>query len=288
MVIGYHATNSAAAARIFRCGFRCGAKGLAGGAIYFATSEADARRKSNNGDDVVLRCELTMGRVCELDHNGCPSMTLQRLKQMGYDSVKIRRNGGDEYAVYEPSRVRILVDLDDKIRQNPPCEFPPMASTCKLCGCDFVRGPWPHANMNNTGDYCSNECATKYNSGDARKKRWRQEQAAKWQQEWLVSQGSIACPNCGGPPGGFHVGASVSVQDLLSGVFKMPNSLKHGDPGFCSEQCLVIAQALKRMGLISQGLLKDSSRTPQGFLRALKGSSVLLAVSVSDSDSDSD
>jgi hypothetical protein len=114
MVIGYHATNSAAAARIASCGFRCGSKGLAGGAIYFATSEADARRKSNNGDDVVLCCELTMGRVCELDHNGCPSMTLQKLKQMGYDSVKIRRSG-DEYAVYEPSRVRILVDSDDDV-----------------------------------------------------------------------------------------------------------------------------------------------------------------------------
>jgi hypothetical protein len=116
MVIGYHATNSAAAARIFRCGFRCGAKGLAGGAIYFATSEADARRKSKNGDDVVFRCELKMGQVCELDQ-GCPSMTPQMLKQMGYDSVKIHRRHGDEYVVYEPSRVhilvRILVDSDD-------------------------------------------------------------------------------------------------------------------------------------------------------------------------------
>jgi hypothetical protein len=41
-------------------------------------------------------------------------MTLQKLKQMGYDSVKIRRSG-DEYAVYEPSRVRILVDSDDDV-----------------------------------------------------------------------------------------------------------------------------------------------------------------------------
>jgi hypothetical protein len=159
-------------------GFRCGTNGLAGGAIYFATSEADARRKSNNGHDVVLRCELTMGRVCELDHNGCPSMTLQRLKQMGYDSVKIRRNG-DEYVVYEPSRVRLLVDSDGKNRQNPPCEFPRMASTCKLCGSDFVQGPWPHANRYNTGEYCSRACADEYTYGDAAKERWRQEEAAR-------------------------------------------------------------------------------------------------------------
>ena len=64
-------------------------------------------RKSNNGNDVVFRCELSMGRVLELDHNGDPSMTLQRLSASGYNSVKIHRNG-DEYVVYEPSRVRIL------------------------------------------------------------------------------------------------------------------------------------------------------------------------------------
>jgi hypothetical protein len=117
MVIGYHATSSAAADRISSWGFRCGTNGLAGGAIYFATSEADARRKSNHGDDVVLCCELTMGRVCELDHDGCPSLTLQMLNQLGYDSVKIRRSG-DEYAVYEPWRVHIL-HRQNKVKHNP-------------------------------------------------------------------------------------------------------------------------------------------------------------------------
>jgi hypothetical protein len=34
-------------------------------------------------------------------------MTLDKLNGKGYDSVKILRNG-DEYAVYEPSRVRVL------------------------------------------------------------------------------------------------------------------------------------------------------------------------------------
>ncbi len=85
---------------------------MAGGAMYFAMSEADAKRKSNNGDDVVFRCELTMGRTLQLDHTGHPSMTLQKLSAMGYNSVKIHRNG-DEYAVYEPYRVRILGTSDD-------------------------------------------------------------------------------------------------------------------------------------------------------------------------------
>jgi hypothetical protein len=116
MVIGYHATNSDAAARIASCGFRCGTNGLAGGAIYFATSEADARRKSNHGNAVVLVCELALGRTLTLDQDGDPSMTLHKLNGMGYESVKIRRNG-DEYAVYEPWRVHILH------RQNPVSLF---------------------------------------------------------------------------------------------------------------------------------------------------------------------
>jgi hypothetical protein len=43
-------------------------------------------------------------------------MTLHKLNGMGYDSVKILRNG-DEYVVYEPSRVRV---------QSPP---PPTDAT---------------------------------------------------------------------------------------------------------------------------------------------------------------
>ncbi len=106
-VVGYHATSASAAASIRAGGFRCGSSGLAGGGIYFATSEDDARRKSNHGNDVVLMCQLTLGRTLTLDQHGDQSMTLHKLNGMGYDSVKILRNG-DEYVVYEPSRVRLL------------------------------------------------------------------------------------------------------------------------------------------------------------------------------------
>jgi hypothetical protein len=106
-VVGYHATNASAAASIRAGGFRCGCSGLAGGGIYFATSEHDARRKSNHGNDVVLVCELALGRTLTLDQDGDPSMTLHKLNGMGCDSVRILRNG-DEYVVYEPSRVRLL------------------------------------------------------------------------------------------------------------------------------------------------------------------------------------
>jgi len=106
-IVGYHATNASAARSIRANGFRCGSKGLAGGAIYFATSEQHAKRKSNHGNDVVLKCQVTLGRTLTLDEDGDPTMTLDELNGKGYDSVKILRNG-DEYAVYEPSRVRVL------------------------------------------------------------------------------------------------------------------------------------------------------------------------------------
>ena len=106
-IVGYHATNATAARSIRANGFRCGRKGLAGGAIYFATSEQHASRKSNNGHEVVLKCQVTLGRTLTLDKDGDPTMTLDELNGMGYDSVKILRSG-DEYAVYEPSRVRVL------------------------------------------------------------------------------------------------------------------------------------------------------------------------------------
>jgi hypothetical protein len=49
-----------------------------------------------------------MGRILVLGASGDHSMTLQKLNGMGYDSVRITGRNGDEYVVYEPSRVRIV------------------------------------------------------------------------------------------------------------------------------------------------------------------------------------
>lgn len=118
-MIGYHATNASAARKILANGFRCGSKGLAGGAIYFATSEQHASRKSNNGNDIVLKCQVALGRTLTLDDDGDPNMTLDKLNGMGYDSVKILRTG-DEYAVYEPWRVHVLSDGHQSFPPPPP------------------------------------------------------------------------------------------------------------------------------------------------------------------------
>ena len=123
-IVAYHATDAAAAVSIRANGFRCGSSGLAGGGIYFATSEQDASRKSNHGNDVVLTCQLTLGRTLTLDQHGDPTMTLHKLNGMGYDSVKILRNG-DEYVVYEPSRVRVLSPPPPTVATYPRSEPPP-------------------------------------------------------------------------------------------------------------------------------------------------------------------
>jgi hypothetical protein len=107
----YHCTSRANADSIQRNGFRCGSSGLAGGGIYFAETAADASRKAHN-NGVVLECEVDVGRVRSLDHNGDSSMTLRRLNDLGYDSVEIPRQG-KEFCIYEPRRAKVVRELHD-------------------------------------------------------------------------------------------------------------------------------------------------------------------------------
>jgi ubiquitin C len=107
----YHCTSRENAEQIKRYGFRCGVGGLAGGGIYFAECAADASRKAHNSG-VVLECEVDLGRMRSLDHNGDSSMTLSRLNMMGFDSVSIARFG-TEYCIYEPHRARVVREHHD-------------------------------------------------------------------------------------------------------------------------------------------------------------------------------
>lgn len=116
MPVFYHATNANAAEKIKRNGFQCGRSGLAGGGIYFAENSTDAMRKSNNGAEAVLRCDVDLGRCKTLDSSGDSNLTLTRLNREGFDSVRIIRNG-DEYVVYEAHRVRVLELLEDEREQ---------------------------------------------------------------------------------------------------------------------------------------------------------------------------
>jgi hypothetical protein len=57
----YHATNWRSANSILQGGFCRGSGGLAGSAIYFASSQKKARNKSQRGSDTVLRVEVALG-----------------------------------------------------------------------------------------------------------------------------------------------------------------------------------------------------------------------------------
>ena len=107
----YHCTSRSNAASIKSSGFRCGSGGMTGGGIYFAESISDASRKAHN-KGVVLECEVNLGRVMDVGFNGNDSLSLSSVRQQGYDSVRIPRNG-TEYCVYEPHRVTFVREHHD-------------------------------------------------------------------------------------------------------------------------------------------------------------------------------
>lgn len=104
----FHATDLAAARRIDQSGrFRPGSHGFAGGAIYFSSTAKNACRKHRNGrgnPDIVIQCEVDLGWC--LDGAERRTVDCQRCYGLGYDTVKIAKV--DVYAVYDPTRIRIL------------------------------------------------------------------------------------------------------------------------------------------------------------------------------------
>ena len=65
-------------------------------------------RREVQGLRELLECQLASLAWNELSRSNPMQVTvLQKLNAMGYDSVRILRNG-DEYVVYEPSRVHLL------------------------------------------------------------------------------------------------------------------------------------------------------------------------------------
>jgi hypothetical protein len=109
----YHQTDAGTAEIILRtqC-MKPGSGGLAGGGIYFATTpELTGHKAHRHG--VILEATVALGKIHTLAANGDPTMTLQKLKSMGFDSVCIARavSSGQEYVVYDPGQVtRIIRD----------------------------------------------------------------------------------------------------------------------------------------------------------------------------------
>ena len=106
----YHQTDFATANIIIQTQkMKPGSGGLAGGGIYFATTpELTAHKAHKKG--VILEATVALGRIHTLEAAGDPTMTLQKLNSLGYNSVCIARavSSGQEYVVYDPKQVSAI------------------------------------------------------------------------------------------------------------------------------------------------------------------------------------
>ena len=114
----YHQTDAETAEVILHTQrMKPGSCGLAGGGIYLATTPKLTGHKAHK-KGVILEATVALGKIHTLDAAGDPTMTLQKLKSMGFDSVCIARavSSGHEYVVYDPGQVqRIIRDLSFKL-----------------------------------------------------------------------------------------------------------------------------------------------------------------------------
>ena len=106
----YHQTDKKTADIIMKTQqMKPGSGGLAGGGIYFATTpELTAHKAHKKG--VILEATVALGRIHTLEAAGDPTMTLQKLNSLGYNSVCIARavSSGQEYVVYDPKQVSAI------------------------------------------------------------------------------------------------------------------------------------------------------------------------------------
>ena len=123
----YHQTDHPTARIILETQeMKPGSRGRAGCGIYFATTpELTGHKAHKNG--VILEVTVDLGRIHTLVKRD-PTMTLQKLKSMGFDSVCIARavSSGQEYVVYDPRQVLMahaFATIDDI----------GMALCCKCC-----------------------------------------------------------------------------------------------------------------------------------------------------------
>ncbi len=107
----FHGTSAEAVDCIVKTGFKIGKPGMYGAGVYFATdSSKSAQEIYTKGSNQLLVCEVLLGKSLTVE-KAENSMTLQKLKAKGYDSLFAKRetkgSGGvlyDEFVVYDPDQ----------------------------------------------------------------------------------------------------------------------------------------------------------------------------------------
>ena len=104
---------------------------MAGGGVYFAVSVADTGRKAK-AFGVIIRCQVKLGRIKDVDRNGAPGVTFTALNAEGYDSVMIPRDNGREHVVYNHDQVVI-----DSYSQDKGATWTAyLLRKCRVVGCN--------------------------------------------------------------------------------------------------------------------------------------------------------
>lgn len=115
-IIGFHETSYESVDPIIKSQkMKVGKEGLAGGGIYFAVNAQDAHRKTEHRG-VILKGTILLGNVLKWKNTKeFKTMTYEKLKKKGYDSVVIPRERGNEYVVYRPDQVK---DISISVNQG--------------------------------------------------------------------------------------------------------------------------------------------------------------------------
>jgi len=105
---GYHQTDEDSLKLILSSNeMKPGAKGAAGGGIYFAVDSKATNWKAHK-KGYLIKAKVFVGNALEIKHPGDPNMTEQKMKQEGKDSILIKRNGGDEIVIHNWERSEII------------------------------------------------------------------------------------------------------------------------------------------------------------------------------------
>lgn len=120
----YHQTSIGICEKIKKEGFRPGRSGWCGGAIYFADTETGTYGEAVGPDShqgCVIRAKVDMGKIKEMGKTCDSSMTGEKLKAMGYDSIRFNDGAGTgyQYVVYDPTRIKsISIIKKDHLHQQ--------------------------------------------------------------------------------------------------------------------------------------------------------------------------
>lgn len=105
-IILYHQTSTTIADIILKTGImKPGNCGIAGPAIYFATSPENTNHKARF-QGAILECLVDVGNVKKTGPEGDPYMNKSILSSQGYNSIYIPRVRGEEYAIYDTNRIK--------------------------------------------------------------------------------------------------------------------------------------------------------------------------------------